>query len=88
MCRANIRKKLSTHVPPVLLYNSESKVHGHNFRQFSCFIFHIFNTRSMSVISLTCAPDQSEQYMYIYVCNSFNALCILKCIFVKCANSV
>ena len=31
MCRANIRKKMFTHVPHVLLYNVESKVQGHYF---------------------------------------------------------
>ena len=89
MCRANIRKKCLPMYHPFYYITWSLKVHGHNFRQFSCFIFHVLNTRSMSVISLTCALDQSEQY--IYICNSFNVLCILKClvnIFVKCANSV
>ena len=57
------KKKLSTHVPPVLLYNVESKVHGHNFiRHFFALIsMFSFKTRSPFIISLTCELDQSEE---------------------------
>ena len=45
--RKYMKKKLSTYVPSVLLYNVESKVYGQNFiRHFLALLFHVFKARS------------------------------------------